>query len=435
MGLRLHPRATARLSYTFYVTDTLKVLVWGTAEEGPCAYFRGYQYDEPLKALGIEMRHISKVDFRPAKGWRKKPLEEAYAAGKIELDKRPIEWADVVMLRRYYNTSLKCGEYTEPGTGCGFTTQDESVAIGHEHGYRRQDDITRVIWPAFRDSWTGGIVYETDDDHFNIRPWNGYYGDVVKERDLIIDMAKRADILTTATPTLARRYGRYNPNTRVVRNAIDPDLYVKDAPRPEGDRPRLVYYGSTARLRDYGGQLITQKKEDGGGYALRAVEEHRHLLQRVFLGTNQGTEEVIARLFDEQYPYISSISGFAKTLANAHGDIGIAPLGGDDFDRAKSELHWLEYAMTDMAFIGERYNGDGPYSVVRHGVDGLLARGAQEWHDSIRKLATSADLRADLAGRAKERVLAEYDYRQRAAEWADVFRYAAEHARGALVAA
>jgi len=337
------------------------------------------------------------------------------------------------MFRRYYNTSLKCGLTDDPAQDmCGFVTQDESEAIQHEHGYRRQDDITRLIWPAFRDSWTGGVVYETDDDHFNIRPWNGYYGDVVRERDLIIDMTRRADIVTTATPTLAQRYGRYNSNIRVVRNAIDPDLYAKDTPRPEGDLPRLVYYGSTARLRDYGGRLITGKKEDGGGYALRAVEENRARLRRVFLGTNAGSEEVIARLFDEQTPYITGIAEFSKALANSHGDIGIAPLGGDDFDRAKSELHWLEYAMADMAFIGERYNGEGPYQVVRNGVDGLLARGAQEWFDSVKRLATSSDLRQQITGAAKERVLRDYDFRTRASEWAEVFRFAAEHPRGAM---
>lgn len=83
--------------------------------------------------------------------------------------------------------------------------------------------------------------------------------------------------------------------------------------------------------------------------------------------------------------------------------------------------------MTDMAFIGQRFNGEGPYQVVRDGVDGLLARGAQEWQDAVGKLAKSKALRDDLAGAAKERVLAEYDYRVRAREWADAFRWAAEH--------
>lgn len=422
------------------MTYPLKVLIWGTAVEGPCAYYRGYQYDEPLKALGIEQRHISRVDFR-ATGQFAHECEtkacdidaKALAAGELEVDLAPIEWADVVVFRRYYNTTMKCGIGTDSANpGCGFQTHDPNLARQHEHGYRRQDDITRYIWQAFRDTWTGGVIYETDDDHWEIKPWNGYYPDVVRERDMIRDMAHRADLVTVATPALARSYGRFNPNVRVIRNAIDPDLYVKDTLPPEGDKPRLVYYGSTARLRDYAGVYLTGKKEDGGGYAMRAVEDNKHLVTRVFLGTNEGSEAVVSHYFDEQTPYIQGIAAFAKALVNSHGDIGIAPLGGDDFDRAKSELHWLEYAMSDMAVIAQRFNGHGPYSVIRNGVDGLLARGAQEWHDATKKLALSPDLRAELAGRAKERVLAEYDYRVRAQEWADAYRWAWEHKRGSL---
>ena len=418
------------------MADTLKVLVWGSAEEGPCAFYRGYMYDEPLKALGVEQRHIQKIDFVVDPAYKGREAE-AMRLGKVELDVAPIEWADVVVFRRYYNTSMKCGNWTGPENDtCGFTTRDENEAAAHEHGYKRQDDITRSIWPLFRDTWTGGVIYETDDDHWSIRPWNGYYKDVVGERDLIREMTQRADLVTVATPALANQYGRYNKNIRVIRNSLVPEMYVKDTPRPEGDdRARLVYYGSTARLRDYAGRFVTNNREDGAGYAYQAVEAHKHLLQRVFLGTNEGSEAVISHFFDEQTPYIVGIAAFAKALANSHGDIGIAPLGGDTFDRSKSELHWLEYALSDMAFIGQRFNGDGPYQVVRDGVDGLLARGAQEWHDAIRRLATSSDLRAELAGRAKERVLAEYDYRKRAEEWADAYRYAAEHARGALASA
>lgn len=412
--------------------DTLKVLVWGSAQEGPCAYFRGYMYDEPLKELGVEMRHITKVEFRPSKGWEDKSPYEAFKAGKMELDTTDTDWADVIVFRRYYNTAMKCASMEKAEDrfsdgGCGFLTQDPAAAAQHVHGAKAQDDITRAIWPAVRDTWTGAIVYETDDNHWQIKKWNGFYNDVLLERDLIADMTRRADLVTVATPILASEYGKYNQRIRVIRNAIDPDLYVKDTPHPGGDKPRLVYYGSTARMRDYMGYPDERGKWEGG-YARRAVDAHAHLLNRVFVGVNPGTEHLIDKAFDEQYPYITGIAEFSKGLANSHGDIGIAPLGGDDFDRGKSELHWLEYAMTDMAFIGQRYKGEGPYAVVRDGVDGLLARGAQEWHDAVSKLARSADLRAQLAGAAKERVLAEYDYRQRAVEWADAFRWAAEHA-------
>jgi hypothetical protein len=378
--------------------------------------------------MGVETRHISKVQFKIAKGYEDRPFDEVVREGKVELDTSDLEWADVVLFRRYYNTSMKCA-LPSPGlfeTGCGFLTQSEAEAAAHPHGTKRQDDITRAIWPAVRDGWTGSIMYETDDNHWQIKPWNGYYPDVVQERDLIADMTRRADLVTVAMPALAQEYGRYNSNIRVIRNAIDPDLYIKDTPRPEGDKPRFVYYGSTARMRDYAGDRDERGKHIGG-YARQAVEIHKSKLHRVFLGTNPGTEELIRMAFDEQHPYVDSIAEFSKALANLHGDIGIAPLVGDDFDRCKSELHWLEYAMTDMAFIGQRYKGEGPYQTVRDGVDGLLARGAQEWINAVGKLATSKDLRDALAGAAKERVLAEYDYRVRAAEWADAFRWAAEH--------
>ena len=169
------------------MTEPLKVLVWGTAHDGACAYFRGYMFDEPLAKLGIEMRHITKVNFKAAPAWEDKPFEDAVKAGQVELDTSDLEWADVVVFRRYYNTSMKCA------TGCGFLTQSFEDASAHPHGIERQDSITRDIWPAVRDHWTGAVIYETDDNHWQIQPWNGYYPDVVAERDLIADMTRRAD--------------------------------------------------------------------------------------------------------------------------------------------------------------------------------------------------------------------------------------------------
>ena len=83
--------------------------------------------------------------------------------------------------------------------------------------------------------------------------------------------------------------------------------------------------------------------------------------------------------------------------------------------------------MTGAAFVGERFKGDGPYSMVREGIDGLLARGRQEWHDAIKRLVKNPNLRIDMAAAAKERVLKEYNYKDRAKEWADAFRWAAEN--------
>jgi glycosyltransferase involved in cell wall biosynthesis len=401
----------------------LNVLVWGHVEDGPCAYFRGHQFTEELKKLGVNYRGLNRVEFEVMEEGKDMPLTEAMAKGLVKIDSSDIDWADVIVFRRYYNTTLMCK--AEPA--CPFVTFSYVEAAKHIHGFKERDLITRLLWPAFQHANHGkAIVYETDDDHFNIQPWNGYIKDIIPEFQMIEEMAKRADLVTVSTSVIGKRYSRFNDNVRVIRNAIDPDLYRATAPRPDGDLPRLLYYGSTARLRDYGGYPDSRGKFHGG-YAGKAVSDFAGKLKTVFIGTNPGTEQQIAQVFQEQYGYVEGISKFCETLANAHGDIGIAPLFGDEFDRAKSELHWLEYAITGSAFIGERFRGDGPYQVVNDGVDGLLARGRQEWYDAVKKLTRSKDLREQLAGAAKERVLKEYHYKDRAKEWADAFQWAADN--------
>jgi hypothetical protein len=380
-------------------------------------------YDQEWAKMGINVRHIDKINFIAKPGAEGLSQEEAMRKGLLAVDTSDVDWADIVMFRRYYNCSAKCHT-------CGDATKDQAKILTHPHKMEMRDSITEWMWPAFENAaFDKAIIYETDDNHFQIRKWNGYYPDVQAERPLIERMAKRADLITVSTGPIKDAYSHLNDNFRVIRNAIDPSIYTTNRPRPEhgGSKPRVVYYGSTARMRDYGGYPNERGKWEGG-YAGKAVEDLRKELWNVFIGVNPGTEHVIAPFFDEAYPYIENIRGFSETLAASHGDIGIAPLGGDEFDRCKSELHWLEYAMVGAAFIGERFKyGEAPYSMVRNGVDGLLVKGRQEWYDALKSLVRSKDLREQLSGAAKERVLKEYDYKDRAVEWADAFKWAVEH--------
>jgi glycosyltransferase involved in cell wall biosynthesis len=428
---------------------SVNVLVWGHVLNGACAYFRGYEYDPILPKYGVEIRHISRIDeLAITRGGEEiapesltlGSLREGIASGELRATSPDIEWADVIVFRRYYNTSLKC----EP---CGFVTHDPNAADAHNrtpgHQAAPQDFITRLMWPAIRERTDKAIVYETDDLHLGIgvRKWNGYHADANAERDLIEEMVKRADLVTVSTPNLKRELSRWAERIRVIRNAIDPSLYETDVPRPEGDKTRLLYYGNTARMRDYIGSCRTcgvsllscycgQFKREGG-FASLAVEELKRDLHRIFIGVSEGTEEVMEHYWDEMYGYMEDIPAFSRKMADVHPDIGIAPLVGDDFDANKSELHWLEYTMAGAATIAQRWSGGpdaGPYNVIRDGVDGLLAKGRQEWYDALRRLIREPNLRADLASAARERVLADYHFEKRAEEWAAAFYWAADHA-------
>ena len=147
----------------------LKVLVWGHVEDGPCAYFRGHQFVEELKKLGVEYRGLNKVGMKVKEGGEKLLLPDAMAKGLVDFDTSDVDWADVVVFRRYYNTTICCK--TEE---CGFVTFSYAEAIKHEHGWKERDLITRLLWPTFQYANHGkAIVYEPDGDHFHIRRQEG----------------------------------------------------------------------------------------------------------------------------------------------------------------------------------------------------------------------------------------------------------------------
>ena len=112
----------------------------------------------------------------------------------------------------------------------------------------------------------------------------------------------------------------------------------------------------------------------------------------------------------------------------ARPDIGLAPLRDTPYNSCRSELHWLEYALAGAPAIVSGVAGPGPYDPVRDGVDGLVAHSPADWERHLLALVCSPDLRAEIAGRARERVLLDYTVSARAGEWADAYRWAAEHA-------
>jgi glycosyltransferase involved in cell wall biosynthesis len=126
-------------------------------------------------------------------------------------------------------------------------------------------------------------------------------------------------------------------------------------------------------------------------------------------------------VFKHVVPYDHDMLRFFHTLGNVRADIGIAPLAETDFNACKSELHWLDMTAASVPVVAQRFMGDGPYGVIRDGVDGLLVRGAREWHDAVSRLAKEPALRADLVGAARERIAIDYDPARRAAEWVSVF--------------
>ena len=409
------------------MTSPLHVLVYGPFDTGVCDTYRFGMHREALAMRGIEIRGFNKfhLSVMRTRGAVDLDLDAAFASDSAVLDRSDIDWADVIVFRRFYVTRWSCA-------GCVLGSPRKADLVRHRaltgHEFSEPDRLVRRIFSVFDDQPEllrgRAIVYETDDDLLSTTAWNGIGQRIAPERALIERMLRRADLVTVATPILAERHRPYNDEIRIVRNAVDPSWYAGASlgEPPTGD-PRVLYYGSPVRMRDY--EVCRP--------AVDELVRRFPAARRVWLGALDapgagGLPDPVIAAVDEVGPYVEGPAAFARILAAAKPDVGLAPLVGDGYDQAKSELHWLEYTMAGAATIATRLPGGGPYDVIRDGVDGLLAGDRDEWLAALTRLASSRALREDLAGRARERVMAEYTVQVRAEEWADAYRWAAEHA-------
>ena len=406
------------------MTDPLRVLVYGGIGTEACDTYRLGLYVERLAAAGVRIEPWTPPLLHPAaysgRWW------DAIRDGVASVSLDALAGGDVVLFSRWSNTRPAC---TECGLDC--VSPDGLERHGRETGHASLgvDPLLPLVAtgllanPAVRSKCA--VVYDLDDDLFHQPSWAGHAAGLARELELVELFIRTADLVTVATPTLARRLAPLNQHVHVVRNAIEPALYqapagassrgaeaAAPAGRPaRGDQAaaasetRALFYGADVRRRDYAVCRAAVDSAAAGGAA------GGRPIRRIWLGSDSPS---VMKLVDEAVPYQRSVPEFAAALAAARPDIGLAPLEDSLFAQAKSELHWLEMSIVGAATVASR-------------LDGLLAGDEAEWRRALLDLAASPALRTEIAGRARERILAEYQVRDRAAEWAAAYRWAASH--------
>ena len=197
------------------MTSPVKVLVYGALDAGSCDVFRCGMYRDHLAALGVTLRPWTElhVDFAP--GWENRPLE-AVEAGAFEIDRTDLDWADVIVFRRYYFTSAACEV-------CDTASRSEAEIAEHARatGHRVRGPLDRLLRPLWArlqadPSFLGGraVVYETDDDVLATPGWTGKSATAGLEADLVRSMLRRADLVTVSTPPLERMASQHNEAVR-----------------------------------------------------------------------------------------------------------------------------------------------------------------------------------------------------------------------------
>jgi glycosyltransferase involved in cell wall biosynthesis len=255
-------------------------------------------------------------------------------------------------------------------------------------GERLDRGEAQGFWRRWRA--THRLVYELDDDVYNVNPenWSAYrvYGRAVIQ-DTVTHLAEVADLITVSTEPLAEvmRQHTGNPNIAVLPNCIPAAML--DMTRPRRKHPVIGWTGGASHSFDV--QIIAPTVRE----FLRKNRDWRlHIV-----GTDYRATFAVP---EDQMRFTPWESDPADYYQHLDFDIGLVPLTGSVFDRSKSAVKAMELGALGIPVICsdvEAYRG-----YVVDGVSGFLARRPQSWAERLKELAADRALRESMGAKARD---------------------------------
>ncbi len=258
---------------------------------------------------------------------------------------------------------------------------------------------------AMRDQFPNKpILSEIDDDIFDVAPYNPASSQLKPGSHLTqiaIDQFKNSDGIIVSTPYLKEVYAEFCPNIYVVPNSIDIQKW-DNAPRKKKSGIRIGWVGSGSHREDL--EILDTVFDK----IVSANKEARFVICSYF---QEDMEALPGFLRDRKGVQIvnkwSPILKYPAHVAAQDFDIGLAPLRDNKFNRAKSNLRWLEYAALGIPCVAS--NVGHFKETVRDGVDCLLANSPEQFVTQIQKLIDDSKLRKSIGRAAHSRIAKDFN--------------------------
>lgn len=231
------------------------------------------------------------------------------------------------------------------------------------------------------------LVYELDDDLFNVPASNPVYGHFAKRetREVILECMSRADVITTSTTQLAGQvarelwsYGATVKRVEVITNAL-PHIAYRHTNKPvRHDKTVIGWAGSSTHEEDF-----DEVVQHLGRFLRRNEGVSFHVIcQRLFKSIAQSVpgDQLL------HTPWVRPMEAYYAALDSF--DVGIIPLRPSVFNRSKSDLKFLEYAARRIPVIASNC---GPYEVHNNMCLSAPATGSQ-WERRLRSCIYNDDV-------------------------------------------
>ena len=226
-------------------------------------------------------------------------------------------------------------------------------------------------------------------------------------RDNMHKSYSSADALIHSTEFLFDNYKRYNNNNYLVRNSVDPNLFVKRYDN-SGTKPTIGWVGIML-WRQHDVEILK-------GIIGPFLEEHDLMFYHAGMLmdkpkqfaelTNMNPERLIESTGTNVFNYGNILLPM---------DIGFVPLDMIPFNEAKSSLKGIEYAMSGIPFIA---SASREYTLTSQEGAGRIAKKPADW---IKHLNAYLDptIRKAEAQKGYEIAMEKYNLSTKVHEWSD----------------
>jgi glycosyltransferase involved in cell wall biosynthesis len=299
------------------------------------------------------------------------------------------------------------------------------LMISHDLIYIKQVDNgpTASSLLALAKHYGRKVIVDIDDNYLSIREDNPafkHYDIGQKERYYLGAFLSLADGLVVSTEPLKEAYQHVNPKIDVLPNCND----TQDWPSPkkwDDGKIRIGYAGSVTHNSDL--ELVWEPLKE-------ILQKYPHVEFEMLGAAPKDQWDKIKKKFRSVRGKVKfhlgtpSWQGYPELLASMGWDIGIAPLIDDEFNRGKSHIKWMEYAMMEMPTVASKTY---PYfmdiqdtKTIEHEKTGLLCETKEDWINSLTRLIEDESLRNTLAENAYKHIKDNWQWKQHAHKWASV---------------
>jgi len=263
----------------------------------------------------------------------------------------------------------------------------------------------------YKDLYKFILVMESDDDPFHIdsdhySARNIGVGTQIEKNSF--DQIRLSDYAIVSTEYLARLFRNYKKDVYVMPNAIDLEKWKIPVKAPESGKITLGWSGASGHEKDM--KIVKD-----------VLVQLLNTYPNLYVKFLHGPEKFINHERFKNELVWTQIDEYPSKLASMGFDIAIAPLWDNEFNRAKSNLRYLEYSALGIPTVASNVE---PYAkTIEDGKDGFLVLNSEKkWFDKISELIYNTELRSTFAQNAFKKVNDYYSLKIVTQKYADLLK-------------